>query len=252
MVNPTSSLPFFKKILCIGRNLLVVVFLFSIFLTLLYRWFNPPFTILMLQRSWVQWSHGEKVEFHYSWVSIDSISPYVWKAAIGGEDGFFLHHWGFDWGAIRYALEYNKTHTRKIGGSTISQQTAKNVFLWPDRTWVRKGLEAYFTILIELLWGKKRIMEMYLNVVEMGPGIYGVKAASEVYFHKHPYYLTPEEAALLIGTLPSPRKRNPFTKSPILYRRQKIILRNMNFYDTRELKRKPYSEIEKWENKRVF
>lgn len=241
-----------KKFFCVLKNACLVVIVFTFFLVLLYKWVNPPFTFLMLQRSFEQWVQGKRVEFHYDWVSIDSISPSLWKAAIAAEDGFFLHHWGFDWGAIKYAIEYNKTHKRKIGGSTISQQTAKNVFLWPDRTWLRKGLEAYFTVLIELLWGKKRIMEMYLNVVEMGEGVYGVKAASKKYFHKHPYYLTSQEAALLIATLPSPRKWNPQTNSPVLYRRQQIILRNMTFYDTRELKRKPYAEMKKWKNKRVF
>ncbi|MCX7697807.1 MAG: monofunctional biosynthetic peptidoglycan transglycosylase [Bacteroidales bacterium] len=244
---------FFIKTFYIIRNLVVVFVLFSIMLIFLYRWMPIAFTPLMVIRSYEQWvATNEKIKFQYKWVSIDSISPYLWKAAIASEDGFFLNHWGFDWDAIRYAYEYNKTHKKKIGGSTISQQTAKNVFLWPDRTWVRKGLEAYFTILIELIWGKRRIMEVYLNVVEMGPGIYGVKAASYAYFKKHPYYLNASEAALLIATLPNPRKWNPYTRSPILYRRQQRILKNMSFYRIDVLERKPYSEMSKWSDKRVF
>lgn len=248
-----SLITFGKNLLLVLRNLVVVFILLSLLFVLLYRWFPVPLTPLMVIRSYQQWINPEEnVRLNYDWVSIDSVSPYVWKAAIAGEDGFFLNHWGFDWDAIRYAREYNKTHEKKIGGSTISQQTAKNVFLWPDRTWLRKGLEAWFTILIELLWGKRRIMEVYLNVVEMGPGIYGVKAASYAYFKKHPYYLTASEAAFLIATLPSPRKWNPYTNHPVLYRRQQRILKNMSFLDLDRLERKPYAEMKKWKNKRVF
>ena len=129
-------------------RLIIFFFVSSIAVTILYKWINPPITPLMVIRTFEQKNAGKELKMDYDWVDIDSISPYMWQAVIAGEDGFFLYHNGFDLDAIEKAREYNKTHTNKRGASTISQQCAKNVFLWPDRTWVRKGLEVYFTFLI--------------------------------------------------------------------------------------------------------
>jgi monofunctional biosynthetic peptidoglycan transglycosylase len=173
----------------------------SVLVVALYRIVPPPVTPLMLIRL---------VEGHAiskSWRSLDEISPNLARAAMAGEDGKFCQHHGFDWEAIEAAWHRYEQGTKRLhGASTISMQTAKNVFLWPGRDWIRKGLEAYFTVLIELAWGKPRIMEIYLNVVEWGPGIYGAEAASQFYFHKSAKALSPEEAARLAAILPDPLK----------------------------------------------
>ena len=150
------------------------------------------------------------------------------QAVVAAEDNRFLEHWGIDVEAIEKAVEHNKRHRRKHGASTITQQTAKNVFLWPARTYTRKALEFYFTTMIELTWSKKRIMEVYLNVIETGDGIYGAEAAAQKYFHKPASKLTRGEAALIAAALPNPRKRNPAAPSDYLWRRQARILDLMN------------------------
>ena len=171
---------------------------------------------------------GERLKIHKDWQSLDHISPSLQLAVVASEDNRFTEHHGFDFKAIDKAKDYNeKEKGKKIrGASTISQQTAKNVFLWPDRTWVRKGLEVYFTFLIELTWSKKRIMEVYLNVIEMGDGIYGAEAASQKYFHKHADALSGKEAALLAACLPNPRKSDPGHPSAYLLAREQWILWN--------------------------
>jgi monofunctional biosynthetic peptidoglycan transglycosylase len=181
---------------------LVVGVALPVGLTTVYRFVPPPVTILMLLRA-VQ-GHG----LDYRWRGLDDISPDMVQAAIASEDSGFCRHHGFDFKAMKAAYARDKAHPGgKIrGGSTISQQTAKNVFLWPGRTYVRKGLEAYFTVLIETIWGKRRIMEVYLNVVEMGPGIYGAEAASQAYFGHSARDLSRSEADHLIAILPSPLK----------------------------------------------
>ena len=223
----TKKRTFFKKVLRFCFRFMIFFFASTIITTIVYRWVNPPITPLMVIRLIQQKSSGEDLKMKYDWVSLDSISPYMPQAVVAGEDSNFLTHNGFDWEAIQKAKEYNKTHKIKRGASTISQQTAKNVFLWPDRTWVRKGLEVYFTFLIELFWSKERIMEVYLNVIEMGDGIYGVEKASQLYFKKSAKKLTMAEAATISASLPNPRKWNPETKAPQLYSRKGIILRNM-------------------------
>jgi monofunctional glycosyltransferase len=173
----------------------------SVFLVALYREVPPPATPLMLIRG-VE-GYGVAKE----WWALDQISPHLVRAVIAGEDAKFCAHRGFDWDAIREAWRRYHQGTGKLrGASTISMQTAKNVFLWPGRDWLRKGLEAYFTVLIELAWGKERIIETYLNVVEWGPGIYGAEAASQFYFHKPAGALTADEAARLAAVLPDPLK----------------------------------------------
>jgi monofunctional biosynthetic peptidoglycan transglycosylase len=150
---------------------------------------------------------GQGMGLDHRWVPLSRIEPDMIRAVIASEDSGFCVHHGFDVRAIDAALKHNERRPSRIrGGSTISQQTAKNVFLWPERSWVRKGAEAWFTVLIEMIWGKRRIMEVYLNTVEMGPGIYGVEAASQRYFHKSARRLTAAEAGRLAAILPSPLK----------------------------------------------
>ncbi len=182
----------------------------------------------MLIRLAEQAVDGKPLRLKKDWVSLEKISPKLIQAVVAAEDNAFLDHYGFDLEAIKKAQEYNKKHKRKKGGSTISQQTAKNVFLWPRRSWFRKGLEVYFTGLIELFWGKKRIMEVYLNVIEMGNGIYGAEMASYANFKKPAARLTASEAALLAGILPNPRKFSASRPSSYTKRRQQRILLIMN------------------------
>ncbi len=223
-------------------------FISTIGMVIVYRWVNPPITPLMVIRTFEQKFDDKDLQMKYDWVDIDSISPYMWQAVIAGEDGLFLYHNGFDWAAIEKAQEWNKTHANKRGASTVSQQTAKNVFLWPDRTWVRKGLEVYFTFLIETFWSKERIMEVYLNVIEYGDGVYGVEEASKEYFNKSARDLSFDQAALLVAGLPNPRKWNPKTKDPNLYARKNIISINMMNIGPQKLEKHPYSEVrdKKW------
>lgn len=167
----------------------------------------------------------------HHWVSIDNISPSMPLAVIASEDANFMKHHGFDYNAIENAVERNLKHPekRKLGASTISQQTAKNVFLWPGRSWIRKGFEVYFTGLIELLWGKERIMEVYLNSIEMGDGIYGVDAVAEEHFRIDAKNLTKPQCALIAATLPNPRKFSSKDPSSYMLKRQSRILKEMKF-----------------------
>jgi monofunctional biosynthetic peptidoglycan transglycosylase len=179
-----------------------------------YRFAPPPITILMVERL----TQGQGLDHH--WTPIDRISPTIVRAVIASEDARFCRHHGFDVAAIEKAIRHNEARPGRMrGGSTISQQTAKNVFLWPQRSWVRKGLEAYFTVLIEGLWGKRRIMEVYLNTIEMGPGIYGVEAAAERYFGATAAGLTPEQSARLAAIVPDPLKWKALEPGPYVRRR---------------------------------
>ncbi len=209
--------------------LLLAFFLSSIFSVLLYKFLNPPITPLMLIRLSEQSGSGEAMKLKKDWVSLDKISQNLQLAVVASEDNRFLEHHGFDFEAIEKAKEYNDLkHGNKIrGASTISQQTAKNVFLWPQRSWVRKGLEVYFTFLIELVWSKKRIMEVYLNVIEMGKGIYGAEAASRSFFNRPASQLSRGESALLAAILPNPRKWDAANPTSYLRGRQEWILWNM-------------------------
>lgn len=169
--------------------------------------------------------------WHHNWVSIEKISPEMPVAVMASEDQRFLTHHGFDFDAIQTAVKRNRKAGRnKYGASTISQQTAKNVFLWPGRSWVRKGLEVYFTTLIELIWGKERIMEVYLNSIEMGENIYGVDACAQYNFHgKTALELTRRDCALIAATLPNPRKFSSREPSSYMHKRQVFILRQMKY-----------------------
>ncbi len=193
---------------------LLVVLVAPPVLVLVYRFVPPPITILMIERLF----EGQGLRRH--WVPIREISPAVVRSVIASEDSCFCRHHGFDFHAIQLALKHDQRRPGRIrGGSTISQQTAKNVFLWPQRSWVRKGAEAWFTVLEELLWGKRRIMEVYLNTVEMGPGLYGVGAAAHHYFGVEADELTDEEAARLAAILPDPLKWRAVRPGPYVRRR---------------------------------
>jgi monofunctional biosynthetic peptidoglycan transglycosylase len=220
---------FLKFLLRFLKYFLIIFFGSSIFFVVLYRFVNPPVTPLMLIRILQQTVSGEPVRLKKEWKNLKEISSNLQLAVVASEDNRFLEHSGFDMEAIKKAQDYNeKKKGKKVrGASTISQQTAKNVFLWPDRTWVRKGLEVYFTFLIETVWGKRRIMEVYLNVIEMGNGIYGAETASRNYFHKPAAELTREQAALLTAILPNPRKWDPSHPSAYLLNREQWILWNM-------------------------
>jgi len=195
--------------------LLVLVFglIGPVVVTAAYRVVPPPLTWLMVQRA----IEGRGFERH--WRSIDTISPSLVRAVIAAEDAKFCEHRGFDFDAMEKAMAHNSKSKRVRGGSTISQQTAKNVFLWPDRSYVRKGLEAYFTVLIEGLWGKHRIMEVYLNSIEWGPGIYGAEAAARRNFGVGADRLTPAQSARLAAILPSPLKWKAAKPGPYVKRR---------------------------------
>ena len=185
-----------------------------------YRFLPPPVTPLMLLRL----PAGQGL--HYHWRSLSHVSPALVRSLVAAEDARFCQHDGFDFDAMRKAYEHNERRPGKVrGGSTISQQTAKNVFLWPGRSYLRKGLEAGFTVLEEKLWGKRRIMEMYVNVVEWGPGVYGAEAASQKWFGKHADQLTPVEAARLAAILPSPLKWKAADPGPYVARRSQRITR---------------------------
>lgn len=184
------------------------LFLLSVVLVFILRWVPIVETPIMLLRS-VQNIGNEKFETRKNWVPLKEISPELVKAVIASEDNRFFTHHGFDFEQISKAIEENKTRKRERGASTISQQTAKNVFTFHTHTWIRKGIETYFTILIELIWGKERIMEVYLNVVELGKGIYGAQAASEYYFGCKAKQLSRHQACLFAACIPSPLKMNP-------------------------------------------
>jgi len=165
----------------------------------------------------------------HDWVPIDHISKNLQKAVIASEDGRFLTHHGFDFEAIQKAMENNEQGKKLKGGSTISQQTAKNVFLWQGRSYLRKGLEAYFTVLIELIWGKERIMEVYLNSIEMGDGVYGAQAACQYWYRKDATSLTKIHAAGIAAILPNPRKYKATNSSAFINRRKSRIVKHMGY-----------------------
>ena len=201
----------------------------SVGLTLVYRFVPVPVTPLMVIRLVEQMFDSEKkVRLSKDWVPMSEISKNAPQAVYASEDQKFLDHNGFDFEAMQKAWEGNKKGKRIKGASTITQQTVKNVFLWPDRSYIRKGLEAYFTVLVEVLWPKERIMEVYLNVIEMGPGIYGIEAAAQNYYNKPAIKLNRSEAAMIAAVLPNPNRWNPKKPTPYILGRQAWILRQMN------------------------
>jgi len=220
-----------KKILKFIGKVILYFFGISIGLVILFKFVPVPFTPLMFIRTFEQIGSNDKVVWKRDWVSIDEMGTSIQKAVIASEDGKFTTHNGFDVKAIEKAYKNNQKGKKVKGGSTISQQTAKNVFLWPGRSYLRKGLEAYFTVLIEVVWGKERIMEVYLNSIEMGNGIYGIEAASQHWFNKSAKNLTKAEAAAIAAILPNPRVYKAKNSSRYIERRKNAIKRQMNFYN---------------------
>lgn len=198
-------------------------FIITILLVVLFKWVPVPFTPLMA----IRYFENPDEEIRHDWVPMEEISPNLQLAVVASEDQNFLNHNGFDYEAIRKAIEENKTRRRARGASTISQQTAKNVFLWPQSSWVRKGFEVYFTFLIELFWSKERILEVYLNSIEMGKGVYGAEAAANFWFGKAAQNLSASEAAAIAAVLPNPRQYTANPASNYIQQRKGWIQRQM-------------------------
>lgn len=203
-------------------------FVSSISLVLFFRFVPVPCSTLMVQRRVQSWFSPKPYTSRHDWVALEDIAPSMGVAVIAAEDQNFPEHFGFDWKAIEKAIAHNERSRRKRGASTVSQQTAKNLFLWETRSWVRKGFEAYFTLLIELMWSKERILEVYLNIVEFGDGVYGVEAASRTFFGKPAKRLRASESALLAAVLPNPHRYRAAAPSGYVRGRQAWILRQMS------------------------
>ena len=218
-----------KKIIRFIWKLMLWFFGISIFFVVLFKCVPVPFTPLMAIRL-IEFKLDSKEDavFSHDWEPLENISPNLQKAVIASEDGNFLKHSGFDFNAMQKAFKNNQKGKRLKGGSTISQQTAKNVFLWQGRSYLRKGLEAYFTVLIELIWGKERIMEVYLNSIEMGNGVYGAQAAARHWYSTSADKLTKREAAGIAAILPNPRKFKASNSSSYINRRKDKIMRVMS------------------------
>lgn len=211
------------------QGVVVAFFASTILSVILFRFLPVFITPLMVIRLVEQAGNGQELKLSHDWVSLEEMSIYMPVAVIASEDAKFLSHHGFDFDAIQHAAKRNIEHPekRKLGASTISQQTAKNVFLWPGRSWIRKGFEAYFTTLIELFWSKQRIMEVYLNSIEMGEGIYGVEAVAKEHFNSTALKLTRSQCALIAATLPNPRRFSSKHPSAYMLKRQARIEREM-------------------------
>lgn len=197
-------------------------------LVVLFAFVPVPLTGVMIERQLqAVWTNNSSYQVKHDWVAFENISAAMKQAVVAAEDQKFPDHYGFDQQAIERALEHNSRGKKLRGASTISQQTAKNVFLWTGRSWFRKGLETIFTGLIELVWGKERILEVYLNSVEFGPGIFGVEAAAQKFFKRPSSQLTRHQAALLAAVLPNPLRFKVQAPSPYVYKRQQWILKQM-------------------------
>ena len=219
-----------KKIFKIIRWVFALAFISSILMVVAYRFIPVYFTPLMIGRCFEQMGKGECIKLYHHWISLGEMPKSMPVAVMASEDQRFLTHHGFDYQAIEQAAEEHLKKGKKLrGGSTISQQTAKNVFLWQGRSWLRKGLEVYFTFLIETLWGKQRIMEVYLNSIEMGDGIYGVQACAEQNFGMEAMQLNRRDCALIAATLPNPRRFSSKNPGPYMLKRVKQIEHQMTF-----------------------
>lgn len=206
------------------KRILLVLCLAQLLYIIFLKWVNPPITAI--QMGSIIEGHGLKRDY----VAIKDISPNARLAVMAAEDQLFPDHTGFDWKSIEKAIAYNEQKPGRIrGGSTISQQVAKNVFLWNGRSWLRKGLEAYFTFMIETLWGKRRILEVYLNVAEMGTGVFGIEAASQHFFNKPASKLTMKEAAMIASSLPNPKRYTLKPLSPLVAKKQVWVQSQMNY-----------------------
>ncbi len=236
--------PLMKKVLkWLKRFVLRMIlglFVGSVLWVLMYRWIDPPITYLQAK---TYFSLADGKQFHLSKEDLDYFDSPLPIAAVAAEDQLFKSHNGFDWEAIKKAQEYNRTHERKRGASTISQQVAKNVFLWPERSWLRKGLEVYFTFLVELFWSKERILQVYLDEVEFGEGIFGAEAASRVFYNKAADQLSAREAARLAAVLPNPKVFRADKPSAYLQKRtanierQMRLLGGMRYFEMKSVKK---------------
>ncbi len=215
------------RILRFVLRLILFLFLLSIGSVVLYRYVPVPITPLMIKNTLSAVFKGKAATFHHDWVPIEKMPSHLAYAVIASEDQRFYQHNGFDWKEIGNAIEERRSGKRKRGGSTISQQTAKNVFTFCTSTWARKAVETYYTILIEWLWPKERILEVYLNSIEMGPQIYGAEAVAQHHFGKKASRLTRADCALIAATLPNPKRYNSKTPSSYIRRRQGDILKQM-------------------------
>lgn len=213
-----------KRLFIWSRNLLIFLFISSILAVVAYKYIPVYYTPLMIMRLYEQKKEGDKFKLQHQWVPLSQIAQPLVQAVVASEDNLYLEHNGFDIEQIQKAREEAEQGKRVRGASTISQQTAKNVFLLPTKSYVRKGFEVYFTFLIEWIWGKERIMEVYLNSIEMGDGIYGAEAVANLHFNKQAYELTQAEAALIAATLPNPRRFNSANPSEYMRKRQAKIM----------------------------
>jgi monofunctional glycosyltransferase len=220
---------FFSKMLFLALWLVATFFVTSLYQVIYFKYFNPWMTYKMFTNKIdLLFSNEKDKTLYYKWVSMDEVSSFVPLAVIAAEDQKFPVHNGFDFDAIQKAMEYNQKSKKIRGGSTISQQVSKNIFLWHGRSYLRKGLEIYYTFLIETIWGKKRILEMYINIAEMGPNIYGVGAASKKYWNKDATKLTKYESGILAAVLPSPTKYSAQRPSGYVLKRRDWIVGQMN------------------------
>ena len=220
----------FSKLKPIGKIFLKVIIgclLFSFLVVSVFKWVDPPITSSMIRDKLKALKKKETITLRHEWADLKNISPSMQIAVIAAEDQNFSDHHGFDFEAIEKAIKHNQRSRRLRGASTISQQVAKNLFLWPGRSFMRKGLEAYFTTVIELLWSKKRILEVYLNTMELGEHTFGVEAAAKLYFNTSAKRLTPEQAALLAAILPNPHRFSARNPSPYIVSRKHWVLRQM-------------------------
>ncbi len=233
MVKKTTSdkKPFKKKLVSIFKWLLkfaIIFFIATVLIIFLMRWINPVTSSIMIQRQISNFINGDFELVKYHWVDYNNVSKYVPIAIVAAEDQNFPNHWGFDFKQIEKAIKQNKRGKRIRGASTITQQVAKNLFLWEGKSFIRKGIEAYFTILIELLWDKKRILEVHMNIAEFGKNIFGVGMASVAYFKQPPDKLTINQAALLAAVLPSPLRYSVTKPSGYVRGRQTWIIKQIN------------------------
>ncbi len=212
-----------KRVFKFLLKLIMWFFIITIFMVVVYKWVPVPFTPLMV----IRYIENPDEDIKRDWVPMEEIADNLKAAVIASEDQNFPVHSGFDMKAIEKAIENNKKGRRVRGASTISQQTAKNVFLWPQRSWIRKGFEVYFTFLIELIWDKERILEVYLNSIEMGKSVYGAEAAAQFWFNKPASKLTSYEAAAIAAVLPNPRQYRANPASNYIQNRQAWIVRQM-------------------------
>jgi len=220
----------FFKILKLLFKLFLGFFILSIGSVIIFKWLPIPYTPLMFIRCIEQKGDGKSITLKHNWVSLEKISPKLQLAVVCSEDQNYLKHFGFDWGAIQKAITANESGKKLRGGSTISQQTAKNVFLWNGRSYLRKGLEAYFTLLIEIFWSKERIMEVYLNSIEMGNGVYGAEAAAQFWFKKSALKLNKDESAAITSILPNPLKYIANPPSAYINKRKIWVKQQMSFW----------------------